>query len=204
MPVVVEVGGVTQVITSATNAVRSYALEDGELLWTCSGLGANAIPAPLVFGDTVVVMTGYRDPNMMAIRLGGKGDLTGTEAVLWQNPKGCPYTAAPVLHDGRIYAAMDRGFLSCFDAATGEPAYREERLPRGTSLKASPVAAGEHLYVATESGEVHVVKLGPEFELVATNTLEDQFFVSSPVVVDGEMLLRSETHLFCIAQEEGE
>ena len=201
MPLVTEVEGRTLVICSGTNRVRAYDATDGEVVWECGGLGLNAIPAVLRHGDDVLAMTGYRDPKLMAIRLGGAGDLTGTEAVRWETTRGTAYTASPVLHGGLLYAALDRGFLSCWDAATGEAHYVEERLPRGSALKASPIAAGGLLYVPTESGDVHLVRMGPAYEAVATNTLTDQFFVASPVAVDGRLLLRSETHLFCIAEE---
>jgi outer membrane protein assembly factor BamB len=100
---------------------------------------------------------------------------------------------------------MDRGFMSCFDAASGEGLYVEQRLPRGSQFKASPVGADGHLYLASESGDVYVVRMGDTLELVATNTLADQFFVSSPVIADGRLYLRSQTHLFCIgaSDEEG-
>ncbi len=199
-PVPVGVGEGRQVIVSATNRTRGYALSSGKTVWECGGLGANAIPTPVLFENSVLVMSGYRDPSLMAIELGGKGDLTDSDAVLWSTTRGLSYTASPVLHDGRVYAAMDRGFLSCFDAKTGEAHYTQERLPRGSTLKASPVAAGEHLYVATESGDVHVLALGDTFELVRTNSLAGQFFVSSPAVALGELFLRSREGLFCIAE----
>jgi outer membrane protein assembly factor BamB len=203
MPIVVEHGGETQVVTSGTNLVRSYRLSDGEVLWECGGLGLNAIPSLVRHGDLVLAMSGYRDPNLMAIRLGGEGDLTGTDRVVWSTTRGCSYTASPVLVDGMYYAVMDRGFISCFDAGTGEEHYVEERLPRGSTLKASPIAAGKYLYVATEAGDVHLVELGPELKVAATNTLADQFFIASPVVAGGELFLRSRTHLFCISEGKG-
>jgi len=200
-PLVTEVDGVQQVITSATNRVRSYRLSDGEALWECGGLGLNAIPAVTRHEDLVLCMTGYREPRLMAVRLGGEGDLTGTEAVVWETTKATSYTASPVLTGGRYYAVTDRGFISCWDAATGEPHYGEQRLPRGSTLKASPVAAGEHLYVATEAGDVHLITLGDDYEVAGTNTLTDRFFVASPVVSRGELFLRSRSHLLCIAGE---
>jgi len=200
MPLVTDSGGERVVVCSGTNRVRAYRVSDGELVWECAGLGLNAIPAVVRHGEDVLLMTGYKDPNLMCIRLGGKGDLTGTEAVRWQSPKGCAYTASPVLSGGKYYSVSDRGMISCFDAATGKAFYVEERLPRGSTLKASPLAAGEHLYVATESGDVHVLRLGERYEVVATNTLTDQFFVASPVAVGGKLLLRSRSHLFCIAE----
>ena len=173
----------------------------GVHLSLCGGLGLNAIPAVTRHGDLVLCMTGYRDPRLMAVRLGGEGDLTGTDAVVWETTKATSYTASPVLTGGRYYAVTDRGFISCWDAATGEPHYVEQRLPRGSTLKASPVAAGDHLYVATEAGDVHLISLGDDYEVAGTNTLTDQFFVASPVVSRGELFLRSRSHLFCIGGE---
>lgn len=200
MPLIFEREGVVQVVTTATNRVRSYELGSGELLWECGGLGTNAIPTPLRHADLVLAMSGHREPNLMAIKLGGKGDLTGTDAVVWNAERGLAYTTSPVLHEGIYYTVTDRGTTSAFDAASGTPYYIEERLPRGTEVKASPILAGDHLYVATESGDVNVLAKGREFKVVATNTLEGLFFVSSPIVADGRLYLRGEHELLCIAE----
>jgi len=202
-PLVTEHGGRLQVVTSGTNRVRSYDPTTGEILWECGGIGLNAIPAVLRLEDTVIAMSGYREANIVAIELGGEGDLTGSDSVAWTSAKGCAYTASPVLHDGLYYTVTDRGFISCFDALGGDALYVEERLPRGSTLKSSPIAAGELLYVPTEAGEVHVIKLGPDYEVVRTNSLTDQVFVASPIVVDGDLILRSVTHLICVSDKTG-
>jgi outer membrane protein assembly factor BamB len=89
--------------------------------------------------------------------------------------------------------------LSCFNATTGEPYYHQQRLPQPDNFRASPVAAGGDLYLASESGMITVIKLGEKFEIVATNMLADHMFVASPAVAEGEMFLRSKTHLFCVS-----
>lgn len=94
----------------------------------------------------------------------------------------------------------DSGIVSCLDATTGEPVFTQTRLPRPYSLKSSPVAAGERLYFATEDGDVVVATLGESFEVIATNTLADQSFVATPAVADGDLYLRSRTHLFRISE----
>lgn len=200
MPLVTEVNGRAQIITSGSNRVRAYDLETGEVIWECGGLGLNAIPSPVREGDVVLAMTGFRNGNLMAVRLGGEGDLTGTDAVVWQSRHGTSYTPQPLVHDGILYTLMDRGMLSAFDAATGEPHYLEQRLPRGSQFKASPVGADGKIYLAGESGDVYVVRMGPEFELLATNTLTDQFFVASPVIAGGDLFLRSRDRLYCIGE----
>jgi hypothetical protein len=109
------------------------------------------------------------------------------------------YTPSPVLHDNKLYTLTDNAMLSCFNATTGEPYYQQQRLSQPDSFKASPIGAGGNLYLASESGVVTVVKMGEKFEVAATNTLADQMFVASPIVAEGELFLRSKTHLFCVS-----
>ena len=103
-----------------------------------------------------------------------------------------------MLHEGKLYVLTDSGMLSCFDAKTGKPYYLQERLPKPYSFKASPVGANGKLYLAAEDGDVVVVRMGEKFEVLATNTLEDQMFIATPAILDGEIYLRSQNTLFCI------
>jgi outer membrane protein assembly factor BamB len=136
----------------------------------------------------------------MAIRLARRGNLTGTDAMAWSTARGAPYTPSPVVHDGRLYVVTDNGRISCFDAETGKPHYQQQRLPKPYNFKASPVGANGKLYLATEEGDVIVVRMGDRFEVLATNTLDDQSFIASPVIVAGTIYLRSRTHLFAIGE----
>ncbi len=198
-PLIADYKGKKQVVVSATKKVRAYEPETGKMIWECAGLGLNVIPHPVQFNDSVLVMSGYRDPKLMAVRLGKEGDLTGTDAVLWSQTRGLSYTPSPVLNDGKYYTLTDTGMLSCFNAATGEPYYHQQRLPQADSFKASPTGAGENLYLASENGTVTVIKMGEKFQIVHTTNFDDQFFIASPVVAEGELYLRSKTHLFCIS-----
>jgi outer membrane protein assembly factor BamB len=198
-PLIADVKGLKQVVTSAEKKVRAYELETGKLIWECAWLGLNVIPHPVQHNDTVLVMSGFSVPRLMAIRLGHEGDLTGSDAILWTQTRGMCDTTSPVLHDNKIYTLTDKGMVSCFNATTGEPYYHRRRLPQPDNFKASPVAAGGNLYLASEGGVITVIKLGEKFEILATNTLTDHMFVASPAVAEGEMFLRSRTHLFCIS-----
>ena len=201
MPLVIEHDGRKQVIVSATNKVRAYDLKTGKLLWECGGLGPNVIPAPVKMGDSVIVMSGFRDPNMLSIRLGREGDLTGTDAVLWTNTRGNSYTPSPVLFDGRLFLLTDNGTVSCLNAKTGVPYYQQQRLPKPYTFKSSPVLAGGKLYMASEDGDVVVLKASEKYEVLATNTLKDQFFIATPAFADGEIYLRGQNTLFCISDK---
>jgi outer membrane protein assembly factor BamB len=197
-PAVVTHAGRAQIVVSAPAAVHGYDFETGASIWSATGLGTNTIPQPVQHEDMVIVMSGYRDPKLLAIRLGREGNLDGTDAIVWTQDRGLPYTATPALHGGILYLVTDTGMMSAFEAGTGKPLYQQVRLPKPYNIKASPVVANGKIYVATEEGDVVVVKTGAPFEVLATNTLSDQFFVASPVIPAGEIFLRSRTHLFKI------
>ncbi len=193
--------GKKQIVVTGTTRVRSYDSETGKVLWESAGLGLNPIPVPVHQNDVVYVMSGYRDPKLMAIKLGREGDLTGSDAILWSHTRGLAYTTSPVLHDNKLYVVTDNGTISAFNAVTGEPHYSQVRLPKAYNLKASPVGANGKLYLATEDGDVVVIKMGEKFEVLGTNTLADQVFISTPVIANGELYLRSQNRLFCISQK---
>ncbi len=200
-PLLIEHKGRRQLVVAGTGKTRAYDPANGKMIWEAAGLGLNAIPAPVWSDDLVYVMTGHFNPRLMAIRLGKEGDLTNSDAVVWTHTRGTSYTPSPVLHEGRFYALTDNAMLSCFDAATGKPFYHQQRLPQPDNFKASPVGADGKLYLAAESGAVYVVKMGEKFEVLATNLLEDQFFVASPVIVGGEIFLRGKNQMFCISEK---
>ena len=197
-PLIVTHNGRKQMVVSASSKVRSYDPATGKLIWECAGLGSNVIPAPVIHAGVVYVMSGHREPNLLAIQLGREGDLTGTDAVLWTNNRGNAYTGSPVLHDGKLYFVTDSGMLSCLDARTGKPHYLQQRLPRSYNFKSSPVGANGKLYLATEEGDVVVVKMGEKYEVLAVNTLTDQMFIATPAIAGGNIYLRSQEALYCI------
>jgi outer membrane protein assembly factor BamB len=199
-PLIVTHAGRKQAVVSASNKVRSYDAATGKLIWESAGLGTNVIPAPVTMNGAVYVMSGHRDPNLLAIRLGEEGDLTGSDSILWKNDRGNSYTPSPVLHDGKLYLLTDTGMLSCLNAKTGEAYYRQQRLPKPYNFKASPVGVNGKLYLASEEGDVIVVKMGEKYEVLATNMMPDQSFISSPAVAEGSLYLRSQDTLYCIRQ----
>jgi outer membrane protein assembly factor BamB len=198
---VVTHNGRKQVIVSASTKVRSYDPATGKVIWEASGLGTNVIPAPVVTNGIVYVMSGHREPNLLAIRLGREGDLTGTDAIVWKNDRGNPYTAAPVLHDGKLYMITDNGMLSCLNAATGEAYYKQQRLPKPYNFKSSPVAANGKLYLSTEDDDVVVVKMGEKYEVLATNTIPNETFIATPAIAGGSIYLRGQNALYCIRDQ---
>ena len=136
-PAIVERGGHTQVITSASNRVRSYDLATGEVIWWATGLTGNCTPCPVVAGDTVFCMSGYEGRALLAIPIDGTGDVTGS--IRWRSDVGIPYVPSPILYDGQLYFTQsNQGILTSFTTA-GEPVFERERVPDLGDTYASPV-----------------------------------------------------------------
>jgi hypothetical protein len=66
---------------------------------------------------------------------------------------------------------------------------------------ASPVMAGGRLYIPSRDGSTAVVKAGSEFEMLATNELDDSFS-ASPAVSGDALFLRGDRFLYRIATPE--
>jgi outer membrane protein assembly factor BamB len=196
-PYVATHNGRRQIVMSGLT-VRGYDFETGTLLWEAAGLGENTIPQPVQHNDLVFAMSGHTVRRLMAIRLGRTGTLTDGDGIVWSTTRGASYTPSPLLHENRLYVVTDNGLVSCLDATTGAPLYQQARLPKPYSFKASPVGANGKIYLATEEEDVVVIAMGDTLKVLATNTLQGQSFIASPVIVDGNIYLRSRTHLFRI------
>ena len=192
--------GTTQVITAASNKVRAYALKDGALLWEGPGLTPNSIPTP-VYGDGLLYLTaGFRGNALMAVKLAeAKGDLGAGSAIAWRYDKDTPYVPSPLLYRGGLYfLKSNSGILTRLDAKTGEKHFTE-RVPPLENVYASPVGADGRVYVFDRGGKAAVLEAGPALKVLAVNTLDDGFD-ASPALVDGEMFLRGNRHLYAIAE----
>lgn len=199
-PYVLKHDGVTEVVVNGTEAVRSYNLENGELIWQCSGQTANAIPSVVADDTHVYAMSGFRGNLAVAIGLGNKGDLTDSDDVKWKLDRGTPYVPSPLLYDGQLYFMQsNNGIISSVESKSGKPFYQQERLDGLRGVYASPVGVADRIYIAGREGTSVVLAKGPELKVLATNELDDPID-ASPVVVGDELLIRTHTHLYCIAE----
>lgn len=171
-PLVVEHSGRTQVITTASNFVRSYDLESGILIWQCSGLTGNCTPCPQLFGDYVVCMSGYQGYAAMAIPLTETGDISNSPKIKWVLDQGTPYVPSAVLYEGLLYFNQsNQSILRCVDATSGEIIYGPQRINGLSNIYASPVAANGNIYFVGRDGTTVVIKKSRNYEVIATNRL---------------------------------
>ena len=199
-PLIVEHEGTVQVVTNASNRTRSYDLANGDLLWECGGQAGNPIPTPVANQGIVYCMTGFRGYAVYALPLAARGDITDSEQIIWKHNDNGPYVASPVLYENLLYFTKERrGILSCVRADTGEFLFQDQRLPGFEGLYASLSAAAGKIYIVSRNGTALVLKHGPQFEVLATNKL-DEGIDASPVIVGKQLLLRGQEHLYAIAE----
>ena len=139
------------------------------------------------------ISIGHGKPLLVAIRPGGKGNVTDTH-VEWELNRGIPEIPTPVFFEDRIYMVCNGGVLAGVDASNGKLIYRE-RLGGFGQYSASPVVANGHLYLASEAGLVSVVKTGDKFEIAHWNDLGESIHVT-PALDFNTLYLRSEKHLW--------
>ncbi len=201
-PLIVEYEGKKEVIVSATERIRGYDLTSGKEIWSCGGMTANVIPTPVTANDTLYAISGFQGAALLAIQLGGTGDLSDSPAITWQHSKRTPYVPSPLLVNDRLYFhSGNEAYLSCLDAKTGKAYIEAERIPGMTGIYASPVSAAGRIYFTGRDGTVVVAKQSDKMEILATNKL-DEAFEASPAIVGKELFLRGHSALYCIEEKE--
>jgi outer membrane protein assembly factor BamB len=199
-PAVARHEGKTEIVLTGADVVTGHDPATGKELWRDTGLNPNdegnyrIIASPVTVGDIVVAPT--RIKPMVVLRAFGRGDVTDTHR-LWTFDRG-PDVPTPTTDGTLLYVVTDKGILWCLDLRTGKNVYGPQRLAVGT-YSSSPLLADGKLYVTSEEAVTSVIKAGPEFELLAENTLEG-FTLSSFAAVQGQLFLRAGETLYCIGK----
>lgn len=136
--------------------------------------------------------------TLLAIRPGGRGDITGTH-VAWRQTRGLPYVPSPLYYQGRVYTVKNGGMVSCFDAKTGKPTYLEERLGAVGDYYASPVAADGKIFATSQNGVVVVFAPGESLNVLARNDLRESV-MTTPAIADEKLYVRTAAHLYAFGE----
>ena len=191
-PLLVEVEGRTQVISSGADAVVGLVPQTGEEIWKVRYKGGySVVPRPVTGQGMVFVCTGYDSPTLLAIRLAGaRGDVTDSH-LAWKLTKRVPLNPSPLLINDLLYLVSDDGVMSCVEAGSGETVW-QQRI--GGAYSSSPTWANGRIYVQSEEGETLVIEPGREFHEVARSQVGERTFASY-AVAGGAIYLRTESNL---------
>lgn len=198
--VVTSTSGDKELVVPTHGKVLAFDPDTGDQLWSCeTDITWYMVPCAVAADGVVYILGGRSGTASLAVRAGGRGDVTDTHR-LWTSNKGSNVTS-PVYHDGHLYWAHEKlGIAYCAKAATGDLVY-EQRLERAGQVYASTLLADGRVYHLNRDGRMFVLAAKPEFELLATNELRDgSLFNASPAVLGDRLLLRSDKFLYCIGE----
>jgi outer membrane protein assembly factor BamB len=200
-PLVTTWQGQEQIIVLGADHVTCHEAASGKEVWRVGGLNPEgeryfrSIASPVLAGDLVIAPYA-RGKSLTAIRLGGQGDVTKSH-VMWTKELGSD-VPSPAVHDGKIYLCGDKGHVTCLKAASGEELWSKDLEKNRNAFSASPVVAGHLLYLLREDGKCFVMDTEGQ-DVKAENSLgEKEYTLSTPVLVDNEILLRTFDKLVCL------
>ena len=193
-PLVIEDGQQEIVVSAASEFVAGYDATTGKEVWRANypNGGYSLISRPVVAEGNVIIQTGYNTPFLFALKPDGSGDIS--KQIQWVAKKGAPNTPSPIASKGEIYSVSDSGFLTCYDAKTGETDW-SERLA-GRAYSSSPIIVNGMLYIISEEGIGQVIEANPNgFLQVAKSRMAERVF-ATPAPVNGSLYVRTEGKLY--------
>jgi outer membrane protein assembly factor BamB len=196
-PRVVKVRLQDQLIMSWPQAVKAYDPRTGEVLWTCGGLTRLVYTSPVVTPEVVVAMSGFHG-SALAVKTGGKGDLTRTHRLWHHTDKNPQRIGSGIIVGDYLYMVnAGPGTVQCIELMTGKDRWDGKRL--GSAFWASLVLADGRFYATDHEGDTYVLAAKPEFEQLSQNRLGEHTNASL-AISDGDILIRTDEHLWCIGR----
>ena len=201
-PIAVRVGDHDEIIVNGQSRVMAYDPATGAELWRCGGMSYEVIPTPVVGYGLVFCSSGRAGPTL-AIKPGGKGDVTGTH-LSWSTPRGSPFVPSPLLYNDQLYTVNDmQSIVTSFEAATGKVLWQGRLgVAQREGFSASPVAVDGKVFFTNDQGETFVLKAGPVFQILHVNNVGERT-LASPALVDGVWYIRTDQNLFAIGGRRG-
>jgi outer membrane protein assembly factor BamB len=192
-PIIIDTDGGQQLLTTGSKAIYGYDPETGRELWKIRDAGYTPAARPLFDHGLAYVTTGNGRAEMLAVRVDGHGDVTGSK-VVWHYSHGAPTQPSPVIDDGLLFMVNDNGIASCVETDTGAEVWRERI---GGEFSSSTLYADGRVYCFSRNGVATVLKAGRAFEVLATNKMGTGF-MASPAVTGRALYLRDTTALYRI------
>jgi outer membrane protein assembly factor BamB len=198
-PIAVRVVDHDEIIVNGQRRVQAYNPDTGAELWSCNGTTFETIPTPVVGYGMVFCSSGRAGPTL-AIRPGGKGDVTSSH-LAWTSPRGSPFVPSPILVGEHLYMVNDmQSIVTSFEAPSGKVMW-QNRLgeARREGFSASPVSVDGKVFFTNDEGETFVLRAGPTFDLMHVNQIGETT-LATPAMVDGTWYIRTDRNLYAIGK----
>ena len=108
-----------------------------------------AYASPVESDGVIVALGGYGGASL-AVRAGGRGDVTETHR-LWHKSRDSGWLGTGAVADGNLYACDMGGVLSCIDVQTGDVRWKD-RIEGGGTWSSITQTSDGRMYLLTKSG----------------------------------------------------
>jgi outer membrane protein assembly factor BamB len=195
-PLIVDYRGTPQLVSGAGDVVQGFDPKTGTRIWSVKSSGEGVVPSIVSGEEMVFSASGFGDPTIRAILLGGNGDVTKTH-IIWEQKDNVPTIPSFLYHKPYLFTITDNGKAMCLQAKTGEIVW-QQRIPG--KYAASPVYADGKIYFLSEKGTSTVIEAGPVFKIIAENKIEE-LCKASYAIANGKIIIRAEKHLYGIGNK---
>lgn len=195
-PILHQIAGKIQLISPGADQCHAYDPATGDELWHVRYIGFSTVPCPAAKGNLAVFCTGYFQPELWAVSLDGRGDITDSHRQ-WKFRGPIPDIPSPTIIDDQVVIISNKGVATGLNLETGE---REWVLRVGGNFSASPLYAAGQLYLCSEEGITRILDLhAKKPRLLKANRLKGTI-KASPAVVGSDLLIRTDTALYRIGK----
>jgi len=200
-PAIFTKNGKTQIVVNGFRHSGGYDFETGKEIWKLSNGGDIPTPTPIVVNDLIYLNSAHgKFSPILAVRTNATGDITlspdstKNRHIAWSVKRGGAYMQTPLVYNGYLYNLQVNGQLTCFDALSGEEKYKNSLKEAFT---ASGIAADGKLYFSSEDGNIFVLQAGPEFKVLAKNSLKD-VCMATPAISGNTLYFRTQHYLIAV------
>ena len=197
----------TQIVVNGWKHMGGYDFETGKEIWKLSGGGDAPVPIPVFAHGLIYIHNAHgRSSPIYAIKPNAKGDITlekdstTNEYIQWSIKRGGAYMPTIVIYGDYLYNLRMNGLLSCYNAKLGELIYKNKIPGANGGITASGICSDGKLYYCIEQGDIFIVKTGPEFKLLAKNSLND-IIMATPAISDNILFFRTQHYLIAVSKE---
>ena len=167
-PIIIEAGGVRQLIAWNPDEVASLDPVTGDLHWRLPYTvgGAMTVAVPVQTGAQLFFTTFYDGPMMLNLSQDRPG-----ASVAWKGSSNSEIRteglhavlATPIIDDGYIYGIGSYGQLRCLDANTGERIWetQDATVERRRWVSGFIVRNGDRVLINNDRGELVIARLSP-------------------------------------------
>ena len=198
-PMIVEMGGLKQVVTLTQKYAVGLSLAAGDLLWRIDFPGRSGmnIPTPLRFGQRLILAG---DPGTMLLQV-NKQDNAWTTEKAWQITEFTMRFSSPVLKGNLVFGFTNRngGMFFCVDAESGKTLWTSDPKQGDNAVV---LISGDLLFLLKDNAELIVAKAsGAGFEPLRRYQVADSATYANPLMLAKGIVIKDNTTLSYLTWE---